>query len=217
MIKNIILLGPPGSGKGTQAKKISTELGYLYFGTGELMRQEAQKGTELGQKFQAVWNHGKGELVEDALVEEFVNQKIDLFKNHDKIIFDGYPRTILQVKHLENILNLVNKDIWVLNLKVRDETSIERMRSRRVCENCGKTFFQAEKNHIEACPDCGGKLIHRQEDQEEIFSKRLDVYNRQTKPLIDYFKSINKLIEIDGEGTIPEVEALILKELDGHN
>jgi len=214
MIKNIIFLGPPGSGKGTQAKNLADTLGYFYFGTGELMRQESKKNTDIGKKFQEVWDRGKGELIQDELVQEFVDQEIGLFDLHDGIVFDGFPRTVSQSKHLENILSARKKSFWVFNLVVSDKSIIERMQTRRVCEDCGKTFFQADAQGIRICTKCGGKLVHRQEDRSDILQKRIDVYERQTKPLIDYYQNGGHLINIDGEQHIEDVEKEIIREIN---
>src|SRR3990167_9139194 len=131
-----IILGPPGSGKGTQAKKIAQKLGLVYFGTGDLMREEAQKSTPTGLEFKKVWEEGKGGLVSEELVQKFVETKINEINVSNGIVFDGYPRTIAQAEHLEGILKERGMDnLAVVNLVVAPESSIKRMSKRRVEEN----------------------------------------------------------------------------------
>jgi len=211
--KNIILMGPPGSGKGTQAKNIAEHFGYVYFGTGDLMREEAKKQTEYGKIFQQVWDHGQGELVPDEIVEKFIDEK---FKNLDfsqGVIFDGFPRTLNQAKLLEKELSDVKEDFIVFDIEVSDESLIERMATRKVCHECGKVFFRADLSGIKKCDRCDGELYRRQEDEPSVVQKRLDVYEHQTKPLIDFFASEGKLVTIDGEPTIDEVEKDIISKI----
>lgn len=202
MAKNLIILGPPGSGKGTQAKILAEKFNFLYFGTGELMREEARKGTLLGQKFQAVWDRGQGELVSDDLVEALVSEKLKEIDLNQGVIFDGYPRTLKQAKDLKNLI--------VLNIQVPKDELLERLASRRICEHCGQIFFQAEQNGLKICDQCGGALLQRQEDKPETMLKRIEVYENQTKPLIDYFKNYGTLINIDGRPAI----AIVTQEIE---
>lgn len=212
-MKNIIILGPPGSGKGTQAKILAEKLGYFYFGTGDLMRQEAQKNTPLGKKFKAVWDRGQGELIAEELVQEFVGKKIKELNQTDKIVFDGYPRTIKQAEHLEKVLG--KSDFKVLNIEVPADDLIERMSTRRICESCGKIFPKAQES-LEKCDSCEGKLIRREEDAPEVLRKRIEVYEEQTKPLIEYYEKKGQLKTIDGRPSIEEVDQSIRRALDGN-
>lgn len=212
--KFIVILGPPGSGKGTQAKFLAENFGYFYFGTGSLMRQEAQKGTELGQKFQAVWDRGKGELVSEDLVEGLVNRKLQEIDLSRGVIFDGYPRTIKQAENLNQILKISPKDIIVLNIEVPSEDLMKRMQTRKVCQECGKIFSSRDENR-RTCDVCQGELAQRQEDQPETVKKRLDVYEEQTKPLIDYYQETGGLINIDGKPSIEAVKQEITDKLSG--
>jgi len=209
-MQSYIFLGPPASGKGTQAKILAEELGLTYFGTGDLMRQEVKKRTHFGQIFQSVWTAGKGGLVDDETVLQFVKNKLDEMDQSHGFVFDGFPRTLDQAKFLKKELN---QDIWVLNVKVSDETIVERSTTRRVCENCEKIYFQPAPNK-KRCDACGGELIHRIEDTPEIVQKRLDVYNRLTQPLIDYYNQENRLINIDGEPNIEEVTLEIIAKIN---
>lgn len=205
-VKNIIILGPPGSGKGTQAKKLAQELGLIYFGTGDLMREEAEKNTPIGQEFKKVWERGQGELVKENLVQQFVGQKIEEINISKGIVFDGYPRTVPQAKHLEEILSKEGVgDIKVLNLKVSVWSLVKRMQTRRICEKCDKIFQNPNANGKTFCDVCGGSLIQRAEDKPEVLTKRIEVYEKQTAPLVEYYGKQGKLINIDGEPPIKKV------------
>lgn len=212
-MKNIILLGPPGSGKGTQAKNLADKYGAFYFGTGDLMRLEAKKGTELGLLFQSVWDKGKGELVPDEIVDKFVMDKFANVDFHQGIIFDGYPRTLHQAELLEKVFTEKNEDFLVIEIDVSDQSIVKRMAKRRVCADCGKIYIEGLSDN--ACVKCGGDLLRRQEDEPEVVKKRLEVYDAQTKPLIDFFSKQNRLIKVDGEPPIEEVEKEIEKIING--
>ena len=184
MSKVFIILGPPGSGKGTQAKKIAQKLGLVYFGTGDLMREEAQKSTPTGLEFKKVWEEGKDGLVSEELVQKFVETKINEIDVSNGIVFDGYPRTIPQAEHLEGILQEKRiDDLFVVNLVVAPESL-----KRRIDEN-------------------------RVEDEPSVLKKRIEVYEKQTEPLIDYYQKNGELINIDGEPPIEEVWGEIQKVL----
>jgi len=197
-------MGPPGSGKGTQAKNLAEKFDAFYFGTGDLMREEAKKQTEYGKIFQAVWDKGKGELVPDEIVEKFVGEKFAAIDFGQGVIFDGFPRTLNQAKHLEKVFTQKNEDFIVIDIEVSDESIIQRMAKRRVCADCGKIYI--DDASLNQCVKCGGSLIRRQEDEPEVVQKRLDVYEAQTKPLIDFFNSEGRLITVDGEPSIEVVE-----------
>jgi len=208
-MQSYIFLGPPASGKGTQAKDLAHELNLIYFGTGDLMREEAKKQTHFGEIFKKVWNQGKGNLVDDDITLEFVKAKIEEIGMEKGFAFDGFPRTLKQANFLDEVLK---HHLTVFNIDVSEESIIERSNTRRVCENCGKIFFKASADK-KSCEVCGGELIHRQEDTPEIVKKRLDIYNRLTQPLIDYYKPKNILINIDGEPNIEEVKEEIMVKI----
>lgn len=211
---NYIFLGPPGSGKGTQAKKLAERLKLFYFGTGDLMREEAEKGTDLGKIFKAVWDKGKGQLVDEEIVEKFVESKIqEKAKSEENLVFDGFPRTLKQTKLLEKHIPINKETFKVIDIDVSLESLIERMETRRVCESCDKIFFKPEENGVRNCDVCGGKLIRRQEDEPEVIRERIKVYEEATTPLISYYQEKGILINIDGEPPIEEVTEEIKKEV----
>lgn len=211
MFKKIIILGPPGSGKGTQAKILAEKLGYFYFGMGDLMREETKKNTALGQKFQAVWDQGEGKLVREEDTQAFFLKTVKSLEEDQGVIFDGYPRSRVQAEHLKESIG--EEDIVVLNIEVSDQSLIERIGKRKICGRCGQIFLDPSSGE---CHLCQGKLVQRQEDSPEVVKKRLQVYNNETRPLIKYYQEKGKLIEIDGEPKIEEVAAEILKALDGN-
>jgi len=177
--QNYIILGPPGSGKGTQAKRLAQKLGWLYFGTGDLMREEIEKDSPLGKEFRKV-SKGGG-LVNDEVVQKFVGQKLEKLDLSKGIVFDGFPRTISQAEYLENIFKKKRIDnLKVINLVTSWESLVKRILKRRLEEK-------------------------RVDDKSEVIAHRIEVYNRQTKPLLDYYRKQGKLINIDGEPSIDEV------------
>lgn len=207
-----IILGPPGSGKGTQAKKIAQKFGFLYFGTGDLMRKEAETGSEIGLEFQKIWDEGEGKLVPESLVEKFIIEKLNQLDFSRGVVFDGFPRTMAQAEMLEEVFAKRNiKEYAVINLEVKKDEIVDRTSTRRICQSCETIFEDPEEKGIKACEKCGGKLIQRDEDKPEVVKKRLDVYAKQTEPLIKFYNEKEKLINVDGNPSIDDVWANILK------
>lgn len=212
---NYIFLGPPGSGKGTQAKKLAEKLDLYYFGTGDLMREAAEQKTSLGLKFQEIWNKKDGSLIPDELVTQFIDEKVRLVSENQGIVLDGYPRTLAQAQDLEKLLP--DKKFIVININVGDEDLIKRMSTRRICSKCDKVFFQPELTGQTKCDVCSGNLIQRQDDQPEVLRKRIMVYNQETEPLINYYQEKNILINIDGEPSIDQVQTEIWEKVNAKN
>ena len=202
----IIMLGAPGAGKGTQAKKLSEKYGIPHISTGDIFRANIKNNTELGQKAKGYMD--AGQLVPDELVVDLVVDRIkeqDCFKG---FILDGFPRTIPQAEALDYALNNQNEKIdYAINVDVPDENIINRMSGRRSCKDCGAIFHvQYNPPKKENCCDvCGGELILRDDDKAETVKKRLDVYHEQTAPLIAHYKEAGSLHEIDGTQDIKVV------------
>ena len=195
----IIMLGAPGAGKGTQAKKIAAKYAIPHISTGDIFRANIKNNTELGQKAKTYMD--KGELVPDELVVDLI---MDRFKEADcanGYVLDGFPRTIPQAEALDKALSANGESVdYAVNVEVPDENIINRMSGRRACVGCGATYhIQFNPTKVEGiCDACGEKLILRDDDKPETVKKRLDVYHQQTQPLIDYYKNAEVLAEVDG-------------------
>jgi len=210
----LILLGPPGAGKGTQAAMIKQELGIPHISTGDIFRMNIKQGTELGKKAQEYIN--KGQLVPDDLVIEIVKDRLLEEDCSDSFLLDGFPRTVYQAEKLTQIMKDKGQQIdKVINLVVSKEDLMSRLSGRRVCKSCGATYNI--KNMREACEGvcdaCGGELYQRADDEEKTVANRIEVYEAETKPLVDYYQKIGNIVSINGEIGLEEVFAEILKAL----
>ena len=202
----IIMLGAPGAGKGTQAKKIADLCNIPHISTGDIFRANIKQGTELVKKVKTYMD--AGDLVPDELVCDLVVDRIQQDDCTKGFILDGFPRTIPQAEALTNALNAIEQKMeYALNIDVPDENIIHRMAGRRACVGCGATyhveFNPTKKEGI--CDVCGEELILRDDDKPETVKNRLNVYHEQTKPLIEYYNKENITHTIDGTQTMDEV------------
>lgn len=210
----IIMLGAPGAGKGTQAKKIAEKYAIPHISTGDIFRANIKNGTELGQKAKTYMDQGL--LVPDELVVDLVVDRVKQEDCANGYVLDGFPRTIPQAEALDKALaGLGQKVDYAINVEVPDENIINRMSGRRACVDCGATYHivYAPAKTEDICDKCGGSLILRDDDKPETVKKRLDVYHTQTQPLIDYYKEAGILREADGTIDIEDVFAEIVKIL----
>jgi adenylate kinase len=210
----MIFLGPPGSGKGTQAKMISEQLAIPQISTGDMLRAAVSEGTPMGLKAKALME--RGALVSDEVVVGIVRERLAKADCEKGFILDGFPRTVAQADALGETLSGLGKKLdAVVSLIVDDEAVVERVAGRRTCRNCGKMYhLRFDPPQIEGrCDNCGGELFLRDDDREETIRKRLDVYREQTAPLIDYYRSRGLLSEVDGMQDIREVQRRILAVL----
>lgn len=210
----IIMLGAPGAGKGTQAKKIAEKYGIPHISTGDIFRANIKNGTELGKKAKTYMDQGL--LVPDELVVDLVVDRVNQADCENGYVLDGFPRTIPQAEALDQALEALNQKIdYAINVEVPDENIVNRMSGRRACVNCGATYHvvYAPTKEENICDNCHGELILRDDDKPETVQKRLDVYHQQTQPLIDYYTSKNILVEIDGTIDINLVFDEIVKVL----
>ncbi len=197
----LILMGPPGAGKGTQARTISKKLGIPHISTGDILRDAAQRGTSLGLAAKAKMD--KGELVPDDVICSIVEERISKPDCRDGAILDGFPRTLAQARYLDEMLqrNGCGSPL-VLNLSLEPELVIKRLAGRRVCSKCGEIYNLSlnppRKEGI--CDKDGGQLIQRRDDNEEVIRQRLLAYEQETAPLIDYYGRKNALYDINGNG-----------------
>lgn len=210
----IIMLGAPGAGKGTQAKKIADLCKVPHISTGDIFRANIKQGTELGKKAKTYMD--AGELVPDELVCNLVVDRIQQDDCTEGFILDGFPRTIPQAEALTNALNAIEQKMeYALNIDVPDENIIHRMAGRRACVGCGATYhveFNPPKA-ADVCDVCGEELILRDDDKPETVTNRLNVYHEQTKPLIDYYDKQGIVHTIDGTQTMEQVFSDIRKIL----
>ena len=210
----IIMLGAPGAGKGTQAKKIADLCKVPHISTGDIFRANIKQGTELGKKAKTYMD--AGELVPDELVCDLVVDRIQQDDCTEGFILDGFPRTIPQAEALTNALNAIEQKMeYALNIDVPDENIIHRMAGRRACVGCGATYhveFNPPKVQ-DVCDVCGEALVLRDDDKPETVMNRLNVYHEQTKPLIDYYEKLGIVHTIDGTQTMDQVFSDIRKIL----
>ena len=210
----IIMLGAPGAGKGTQAKKIASKYSIPHISTGDIFRANIKNGTELGNKAKTYMDQGL--LVPDELVVDLVVDRVNQNDCENGYVLDGFPRTIPQAEALDKALTEMGQSIdYAINVEVPDENIVQRMSGRRACVSCGATYHivyaPTKKENI--CDTCEGELILRDDDKPETVQKRLNVYHEQTQPLIDYYTEKNKLVEVDGTIDIEKVFEAIVKIL----
>ena len=202
---NIVLFGPPGAGKGTQANNIVKNFNLYKISTGDLLRNEIKKKTSLGIKFKSVID--KGQLVSDDIINDLIKNILLEKKFYNKIIFDGYPRNLNQAKSLSMLLNINNQKIsCVLNLKVDKEIVLKRILGRQSCSKCGLIFneyFNSSKNPNHLCD--AKYLVKRSDDNEKTIISRYETYLEKTLPILDFYKKQNLLHEINGKEDIDQI------------
>ncbi len=202
--KVLIFLGPPGSGKGTQAKRLSKNLNLPHISTGDLLRENIKNGTNLGAEAQGFIE--KGQLVPDDLVVNMLFNRISREDCKKGYILDGYPRRASQADVLGERLS-GSDEVLALNLDVQDEVIVERITGRLTCRNCGVVYHKIYNPPMNPsrCDKCGGELYQRPDDQEKVVRKRLATYQEETRPLINYYAKKKCLITIDGNQTPDKV------------
>jgi len=211
---NIVLLGPPGSGKGTQAKMIAEKYGVVHISTGDILRENVRGGTDLGKEAKTYMDAGK--LVPDELLINIIKDRLAKPDVAGGYMLDGYPRTTPQAEAMDKTLPELGQKIdVVVNIDVPDDELVKRLSGRRMCQ-CGVSyhlkFNPPKKEGI--CDVCGGELYHRDDDKEEAILNRLEVYKTQTQPLIDYYNKAGIIVDINGAGEIPEIFDEIAASLD---
>ena len=213
---NIILLGPPGAGKGTQAKRLEQSRGLVQLATGDMLRAAVARKTEHGRKAKAVME--RGDLVSDDIVVAIIAERLDAPDVKQGFVLDGFPRNVAQAEALDTMLGSKSMKLdAAIEMKVDDEALVERISGRFACANCGKIYhdrFEPPKKPG-VCDVCGGtEFIRRDDDNEATVRSRLEVYNRQTAPLVDYYGSQGKLRTVDGMASMDEVSEAIEEVLD---
>jgi adenylate kinase len=209
----LVLLGKQGAGKGTQAARLAERYGIAHVATGDLFRAAVAAGTPAGREAERYMN--RGDLVPDDLVFRIV---VERFTEGEPIehgfVFDGFPRTLRQAEKLEAALQNHPLDV-VINLDVPTDIVLDRIAGRRVCEDCGTTYHvHAPPKDDWTCDVCGGKVVQRDDDTEEAVMRRLELYNEETVPIIDYYRRLGKLVVVDGTGDGDEVFARLVEQVD---
>jgi len=213
---NIIIFGPQGSGKGTQAEKLAEKFAAEHIDMGKFLREVAARPTPLGQEVWQIQNVTKT-LVPARILEEVFTIKLNDIPREKAIVFDGFPRNIDQTQYFEKAMNEFGRQTdaaIVINLS--EEESMKRISKRWICAKCKKVFIMGKDIHsdTEKCTDCGGSIIQRTDDTPEGIRKRLKVFKEETMPVVEYYREKDKLIEIDGNRSIEEVFKDILAKLE---
>jgi adenylate kinase len=214
-MKNIILLGAPGAGKGTQSERLVAEFGIPQISTGDLLRSERKSGSPLGQEAAGYMDSGK--LVPDDLVIRMVGQRLTQDDCKDGFILDGFPRTVEQADKLGEMLEKSGKALSaIINVVVAEENLIKRLLGRRKCPSCGANFnvFFSPPAKEEICDGCGAALEQRKDDNEETIRERFLVYQKQTQPLVDYYRGKGLYAEVGGENAPDAIYARVKQEVE---
>lgn len=213
-MKGIILLGAPGSGKGTQAQKISAQFSIPQISTGDMLREAVKNGTEMGVRAKAYMDQGG--LVPDEVVIGIVRDRLKAPDCREGFILDGFPRTIPQAEALDRVVRELGREITaVLSLEVDEAALMERLGGRRTCLGCGAMYHVTfhPPGAEGTCDKCGGKLVQRDDDKEETIRTRLENYKKSTEPLIGYYKGTGKIRSVQASGEIDAIYNTIVKQL----
>ncbi len=208
----LVFFGPPGVGKGTHSDRVSREYNIPKISTGDLFREEIKKDTELGNSVKEIIDSGS--LVPDDITMEIVKKRLHGDDCSKGFIFDGFPRTINQAEQLEKITQI---DI-VVNFNLSRPSILERLSGRWTCRKCGDIYHEKHRKPKQEgfCDSCGGSLYQREDQTTEAIEKRLDLYEKQTKPLIDFYRSKGVLVDVDCEGDIEEVSKRIFDAIENN-
>jgi len=206
----VILFGPPGAGKGTQARKLSVELGYPAVSTGDILREAVAAGAALGQSARKYMESGM--LVPDDVVDGIAKDRLMRPDCARGFILDGYPRTINQAQHVESLFPPGELCTVVVGIEVAEDVLLRRLAGRRTCPRCAKMFHvQSSPSRAgDRCDECGTQLVQRRDDSEQVVKERLRVYQENTRPLIEFYKSRKVYFEVDGSRTVDGIFESIL-------
>lgn len=201
----LIFIGPPGSGKGTQAKRLAVQHAVPHISTGDMLREAIQEGTELGRQAAPIMESGA--LVSDDLMVGIIRDRLKRSDAAKGFILDGFPRTVVQAEKLDSLVGNGQGDLRVLQLLVPDDVLVKRIALRRSCSQCGAIYHleTAPPAVDSVCDRCGGKVVARPDDNETAVRKRLEAFHRQTLPVATFYKAKNALREVDGVGPVDQV------------
>lgn len=207
-----IMLGPPGAGKGTQAVRVAERYQVPHISTGDILRDNVARETELGLKARSYMDGG--DLVPDELIIELIADRMEHDDAGSGFLLDGFPRTLAQAVSLEDLLRERGMPIdVVILLDVDDEEIVRRISSRYLCRECGRDANAGSGMISDICPHCGGELYQREDDRAETVQNRLEVYRRQTAPLVEYYEGKNLLLKVDGLGSVDEISNRLFESL----
>jgi adenylate kinase len=204
---NIIFLGPPGAGKGTQAVRVCERLGIPQISTGDILRRAMKEGTPTGLAAKAYID--RGDLVPDSVVIDIVKERLEQPDCSNGYVLDGFPRTLAQAEALAQFAHIDK----VIDIEIEDQKLIDRLSGRRVCLTCGGTYHVSQLNGSTKCERCGADLIQRDDDKPETVLSRLEVYHSQTAPLIEFYKKRGLLFPVDGSLSMDDCFEAIMKLL----
>ena len=211
---NLVFLGPPGAGKGTYAKELKKVLEIPHISTGDMFRETAASGTELGDKIKEIME--RGDLVPDELVNQMVKERLKRDDCKNGFILDGYPRTVEQAKTLDEMLEELGREItWAIFFDVPEDVVVRRLTNRRICPKCGRIYnlLTMPPKEDNLCDVCKVPLVQRDDDKEDVVRRRYRVYMEKTFPVVEYYRKKNKLQKLDGtigvEGVVEEVLKLV--------
>ena len=214
MAFNLVMFGPPGAGKGTQASRLAVELGIPQISTGDILREAVQTGTELGLQAKAIMD--SGELVSDQVVVGIIRERLAEKDSATGFILDGFPRTVSQASELDVILQ--GRDtLVVIELSVPDEELVNRLSKRLVCVECGSIVgLQPDASNATSltCSTCGGELAQRSDDREDVVRERLRVYHQQTSPLVEFYRLRPSFLSLDGNQPLDLVTDAVREAVD---
>lgn len=211
---NLLIMGPPGAGKGTQAEMLAKELNIKNISTGDMFRAAIKQGTEMGRKAKEYMD--MGELVPDSVVVGIVKDRLNQPDCARGFLLDGFPRTVVQAEALEETLETMGRTLdGVINISVPRDKIIDRLTGRRICRDCGASYHVKYNPPVKAgvCDACGGELYQRSDDNEAVVNNRLDIYESKTEPLIDFYGKRNLLKNVNGDQDIKNVLSDILNLL----
>lgn len=211
----LVLLGPPGAGKGTQAKLLTAKFDVAHVSAGDLLRQAVADGSELGRHAKSIM--AQGALVPDDLVIEIIEKRLREPDCGGGYILDGFPRTLRQAEALSDVLDVLQAPLdLVISIEATEDDLVRRLAGRRICRTCGAMFHTDTKPPIISgvCDSCSGSLLQRDDDREDTIRHRLHVYREQTEPLIAYYQAMGLLRRVDGCGTIEEISERIHRVLE---
>jgi len=211
LMRALILLGAPGAGKGTQAREVARIFGVPHLSTGDMLREHVAKGTELGRRAKPIMDSGK--LVPDEIVLVMLEERVARQDCAAGFVLDGFPRTLPQAERLEEILSLLPfRRSLAVNLEVDEEVVVRRIVSRRTCKSCGAIYSTATKmpQAEGKCDVCGGELIPRPDDREDVVRQRMAAYHEQTRPVVEFYRRRGQLLVLDGSREIAVVRQDLL-------